>query len=60
VVDFFPSSAELTVESVVEAFSRLAHQTTWWCLPTVGPADVAVVDRATTVGTGEGARYLAH
>jgi hypothetical protein len=41
VADFFPSSIELTVESAIRAFGRLAHRTVQWWLPTVGLADVA-------------------
>jgi hypothetical protein len=35
VADLFPSLAELTVESAVGAFGRLAHRTVRWCLPTL-------------------------
>jgi hypothetical protein len=41
VANFFPSSVELTVESDVGAFGRLAHQTVLWGFPTIDPADVA-------------------
>jgi hypothetical protein len=64
VADFFPSSAELTVDSAVGAFGRLAHRT----VPVV-PLDhwpsrrghhVAVVDCTPTVGVGRVAGLLAH